>query len=80
MRDDGSGMQMGCMRLLEDGGAGLSAARKSVGRLNWRELLKVEKGGPGEVPGREEAVREAIEVSERKRKRKAAGKVKGLRY
>ena len=58
----------------------MSAARKSEGRLRWSELLKVENGGPGEVPGREEAVREARELSERKRKRKAAGKVKGLRY
>ena len=68
------------MRSLEVGGIGLSAARKSEGRLRWSELLKVENGGPGEVPGREEAVREARELSERKRKRKAAGKVKGLRY
>ena len=48
--------------------------------MNWVELLKAENGGPGEVPGREEAVREARELSERKRRRKAAGKVKGLRY
>ena len=48
--------------------------------MNWVELLKAENGGPGEVPRREEAVREAKELSERKRRRKAAGKVKGLRY
>ena len=48
--------------------------------MRWNELLKDENGGPGEVPGREKAVREARELSERKRKRKAAGKVKGLRY
>ena len=65
---------------MEAGGVGLSAARKSEGRLNWSELLKAENGGPGEVPGREEAVRAARELSERKRRRKEAGKVKGLRY
>ena len=65
---------------MEGGDAGLSAARRSEGRLRWSELLRVEKGGPGEVPGREEAVREARELSERKRKRREAGKVKGLRY
>ena len=58
----------------------MSAARKSGDHLRWSELLKAENGGPGEVPGREEAVREARELSERKRKRKGAGKVKGLRY
>ena len=73
-------MPTGCMRSLEGVGVGLSAARKRGGRLRWSELLKVENGGPGEVPGREEAVIEAREVSERKRRRKAAGKVRGLRY
>ena len=48
--------------------------------MNWVELLKAENGGPGEVPGREKAVREARELSERKRKRREGGKVKGLRY
>ena len=79
-RVDGSGMSTVCMRSLVDGDVGSSAARRSGGRLRWRELLKVENGGPGEVPGREEAVREAREVSEKKRRRREAGKVKGLRY
>ena len=48
--------------------------------MNWVELLRVENGGPGEVPGREEAVREARELSERKRRRREAGKAKGLRH
>jgi hypothetical protein len=36
--------------------------------LNWAELLKPENGGPGDSPGRDEAVRYALEaVAERKR-------------
>jgi len=36
--------------------------------MNWTELLKPKNGGPGESPGREEAVRYALEtVAERKR-------------
>lgn len=36
--------------------------------MNWTELLKPENGGPGESPGRDEAVRYAREaVAERKR-------------
>ena len=55
-------------------------AERRVCQLNWVELLRVENGGPGEVPGREEAVREARELSERKRRRREAGKAKGLRH
>jgi hypothetical protein len=36
--------------------------------MNWTELLKPENGGPGESPGREEAVQYALDaVAERKR-------------
>jgi len=42
--------------------------------MNWNELLKAENGGPGEVPGREEAVKAALELSEMKRRRRGAGK------
>jgi hypothetical protein len=36
--------------------------------MNWSELLKPENGGPGESPGREQAVRDALDaVAERKR-------------
>ncbi len=36
--------------------------------MNWSELLKPENGGPGESPGREEAVQYALDaIAERKR-------------
>lgn len=36
--------------------------------MNWAELLKPENGGPGEPPGRDEAVQYALEMTaERKR-------------
>ena len=73
-RAEGSGMQTGYMRSSEGVGVGLSAARKSGERLNWNELVRVENGGPGEVPGREEAVREAKELSERKRRERGLRK------
>lgn len=74
MRDEGLGTQTGFMKLSEDGDAGLNAARRSEGRLNWRELLRVENGGPGEVPGREEAVKGAIELSVMKSRRRGRRK------
>lgn len=41
---------------------------KSGELMNWAELLKPENGGPGESPGRDEAVQHALEVTaERKR-------------
>lgn len=36
--------------------------------MNWTELLKPENGGPGESPGRDEAVQYALDATaERKR-------------
>jgi len=36
--------------------------------MNWAELLKPENGGPGESPGRAEAVKQALAAAaERKR-------------
>ena len=44
---------------------------------DWSELLKPENGGPGESPGREEAVRFAVEAAaERKRIRDAVQDLK----
>lgn len=43
-------------------------SRSNRQSLNWAELLKPENGGPGDSPGRDEAVRYALEaVAERKR-------------
>lgn len=45
--------------------------------MNWKELLKPENGGPGESPGREDAVKQALEaVAERKRLKLEAQKLK----
>lgn len=45
--------------------------------LNWSELLKPENGGPGESPGRDEAVRDALAaVAERKRLKAEVQKLK----
>ena len=38
--------------------------------LDWGELLKEENGGPGDCPGREIAVKEAIELYQKKKKKK----------
>ena len=39
--------------------------------MNWTKLLKPENGGPGESPGREEAVRYALEAVAKRRRLKA---------
>tara|TARA_B100000073_G_C23573423_1_gene509169 strand:- start:225 stop:368 length:144 start_codon:yes stop_codon:yes gene_type:complete len=44
--------------------------------FNWEKLLDPEQGGPGEVPGRAEAVAAARELSEGKAKRVKRGKRK----
>jgi hypothetical protein len=45
--------------------------------MNWTKLLKPENGGPGESPGRENAVRQALEaVAERKRLKLEVQKLK----
>ena len=45
--------------------------------LNWAELLKPENGGPGESPGRAEAVQQALAAAaERKRVKDAAQALK----
>ena len=40
--------------------------------MNWTELLKPENGGPGESPGRDEAVRQAKEAAAERKRLKAA--------
>lgn len=45
--------------------------------MNWKELLKRENGGPGESPGREEAVQHALDATaERKRLKIAVQELK----
>jgi len=45
--------------------------------MNWTKLLKPENGGPGESPGRSEAVRYALEATaERKRLKNAVQQLK----
>jgi hypothetical protein len=62
------------MKSSKDGECGLSTARKRVGCSDWTSLLSKDNGGPGEVPGRAEAVREAIELSKRKRRMRGGKK------
>jgi len=40
--------------------------------MNWEELLKPENGGPGDSPGRDEAVRQAKEAAAERKRLKAA--------
>ena len=49
-------------------------AEQWAGGLNWDELLDPAKGGPGDPPGREEAVKAALELSEKKRRQRGLGK------
>jgi hypothetical protein len=45
--------------------------------MNWVELLKPENGGPGESPGRAEAVKQALAAAaERKRLKDAVQDLK----
>ena len=44
--------------------------------FDWEKLLDPAEGGPGEVPGRAEAVAAARELSEAKAKRGKCGKRK----
>lgn len=45
--------------------------------MNWTELLKPENGGPGESPGRDKVVRDALEATaERKRLKDAVQQLK----
>ena len=44
--------------------------------MDWGEVLKIENGGPGDSPGREEAVKRAKAKSAKKKEEKAAGRPK----
>ena len=45
--------------------------------MNWSEVLKVENGGPGESPGRDEAVRLAIEDTKARYRKHGRKKARG---
>jgi len=40
--------------------------------MNWADLLKPENGGPGDSPGRDEAVKESLAATAEKKRLKAA--------
>ena len=69
-----SGMQTGSMKSSEGGVTGCNAAKRKRTCSDWTSLLSKDNGGPGEVPGRAEAVREAIELSKRKRRMRGGKK------
>ena len=62
------------MKSSTDGECGLSTAKRRDGCFDWTSLLSKDNGGPGEVPGRDEAVRAAKELSERKRRERGLRK------
>ena len=50
-------------------GANSQALKKVGSGQNWTELLKPENGGPGDSPGRSEAVKRSLESVAEKRRR-----------
>jgi hypothetical protein len=69
-------MQTGFMKSSEGGGIGSGATRRKPICSDWTSLLSKDNGGPGEVPGRAEAVKAALELSEQKRRRRELKKRK----
>ena len=47
------------------------------GLMDWSEALKVENGGPGDSPGREEAVRLALETTKGRYQKHGKKRAKG---
>ena len=47
--------------------------------MDWSEVLRVENGGPGDSPGREEAVRLAIEDTKARYRKHGKKKAKGAK-
>ena len=45
--------------------------------MDWAESLRVENGGPGDSPGREEAVRMALEDTKARYRKHGQKKAKG---
>jgi len=55
-------------------GANSQALKRVGGGQSWTELLKPENGGPGDSPGRSEAVRRSLESVAEKRRQANLGK------
>ena len=57
--------------------ADIIIVRQGKGLMDWTEVLKVENGGPGDSPGREEAVRLALEDTKARYRKHGQKKAKG---
>lgn len=57
--------------------AGIIIAMQEFVVMNWAEALKVENGGPGDSPGREDAVRMALEDTRERYRKHGKKKAKG---
>ena len=53
------GARQDCSELSMDSGYSSTQANGCKTGLNWIELMRVESGGPGESPGRSEAIERA---------------------
>jgi len=76
MRGNESGMQTGSMKSSKGVECGCNTAKRKGGCSDWTSLLSKDNGGPGDSPGRAEAVRAALELSEMKRRRRGLKKRK----
>jgi len=74
MRGSESEMQTGSMKSSKGVECGCNTAKRKGGCSDWTSLLRKDNGGPGEVPGRDEAVKAALELSEKKRRRRELGR------
>ena len=57
--------------------ADIIIVRQEKSCMDWTEALKVENGGPGDSPGREEAVRMALEDTKARYRKHGQKKAKG---
>ena len=57
--------------------ADIIIVRQGKDCMDWTEALKVENGGPGDSPGREDAVRMALEDTRERYRKHGKKKAKG---